>query len=178
MPYWKKNSDKVLFDHPRLKIIEDDVTLPNGKQTQYMLFADVRNYVTVIACREDGKIALVKEYSYPLNQFLIQFPEGSIEEDEDTLEAAKRELEEEAGLKAGKLEIIGWNLDNHRRNTAKQLVVIAHDLQETEKIKGDDEEFGIETIWCTKVEIENMVIEHDLIQKNTLAAWALFSIQP
>lgn len=175
MSYWKKESTETIFKHPRLHAVEDKVILPNGKQTKYMRHEDVLSYVTVIA-REENKIAFVREYSYPNNEFLIQFPEGSVEEGEDLVEAAKRELEEEAGLKADKLTQIGWNLDNHRRNDAKQYVLIAEGITEGPRARGDDEEYGIETVWYEIGEVNRMILNQQIVQKNALAAWSLFSL--
>jgi hypothetical protein len=33
---WKKLASKILLDHPRLKVLEDEVELPNGHTTQYL----------------------------------------------------------------------------------------------------------------------------------------------
>lgn len=58
------------------------------------------NAVSVIVYDTKGKYLLLKEYRYALDDFVVDFPAGIIEEGQTVLEAAKRELFEETGLKA------------------------------------------------------------------------------
>ena len=171
--YWKKLGTKTLFEHPRLTIIEDEVELPDGKKTNYLLYAGLKSYVTVIA-KQDDKIMLIREYSYPHNEWLWQFAEGDIEAGEEPIDGAKRELQEEAGLDAQTLSQIGLNYDHHRRTARKDYIFIATELTEATGMVGDDEEQGIEIKWFTVSEVNNMVKEGKILQKNALAAWALF----
>jgi ADP-ribose pyrophosphatase len=64
----------------------------------------------VILAVEDGHVLLVEQYRVPLGRNCIELPAGLIgdeTEGEDTLEAAGRELEEETGYRAAKLESLG-----------------------------------------------------------------------
>ncbi len=58
----------------------------------------------------DGDVILVEQYRVPLGRNCIEFPAGLIgdhDAGEDPIEAASRELEEETGYRANKLEIVG-----------------------------------------------------------------------
>jgi ADP-ribose pyrophosphatase len=57
--------------------------------------------VTVVAVDEDDCVALVRQPREPARKRLLELPAGTREEDEDPLETAKRELEEEVGLRGG-----------------------------------------------------------------------------
>jgi ADP-ribose pyrophosphatase len=64
----------------------------------------------VILAVEDGHVLLVEQYRVPLGKNCIELPAGLIGDDhdcEDPLEAAGRELEEETGYRAAKLESLG-----------------------------------------------------------------------
>ena len=64
----------------------------------------------VILAVEDGHVLLVEQYRVPLGRNCIELPAGLIgdeTEGEDPLEAAGRELEEETGYRAAKLETLG-----------------------------------------------------------------------
>lgn len=53
----------------------------------------------VIACQpERGRILLIGQYRYPINEELIELPAGRVEKGEDRFLAAKRELTEETGF--------------------------------------------------------------------------------
>ena len=64
----------------------------------------------VILALEDEHVLLVEQYRVPLGANCIELPAGLIgdhEDGENTLESAARELEEETGYRAEKLEIVG-----------------------------------------------------------------------
>ena len=64
----------------------------------------------VILAVEDGHVLLVEQFRVPLGRNCLELPAGLIGdhgEDEDPLEAAGRELEEETGYRASKLESLG-----------------------------------------------------------------------
>jgi len=64
----------------------------------------------VILAVEDGHVLLVEQYRVPLGRNCVELPAGLIgdeTEGEDPLEAAGRELEEETGYRAAKLESLG-----------------------------------------------------------------------
>jgi ADP-ribose pyrophosphatase len=149
--------------------------LPTGSTTQYLRYEGLNDYVTVIA-RRDDKIAMIREYSYPHDEWLWQFPEGVIDTGEDPLEGAKRELLEETGLEALQFHELGTNYDHHRRNTVKDYIYIATDIAEGQKAGGDEEEHGTETHWFTAEDIKKMMRDGKIVQKNALAALALYFV--
>ena len=119
---WKLLDSKVVFEHPRIKIIEDKLKLPNTKIISYLRFSSNNDSMTVICIRRN-KILLQNEYSYPVDEKLLQFPGGSINKDEDIINAASRELIEESGYKIIKAENVGWYYVNNRRTNSKMHVV-------------------------------------------------------
>ena len=56
------------------------------------------NAVTIIPFTEDGHLVLTKEYHYPVNDYIWEFPAGLIDAGEDAKAAAIREMKEETGL--------------------------------------------------------------------------------
>lgn len=173
---WKKLSSKEIFSHPRLTLIEDEVELPNGTKTKYLKFKDDGSRAGTIICkREDGKILVQKEYSYPPSQKLFQFPGGTISADENLEEGANRELMEEADLKAKNLELIGEYFANNRRSTAKFHVFLATDPAES-SLPGDEEE-DIESFWFSEQEIDSMIAKGEIINCHLIAAWTFYKLK-
>jgi 8-oxo-dGTP pyrophosphatase MutT (NUDIX family) len=150
--------------------------LPDGTTIPYMRHEGLLDYVTVIATRSD-KVALIKEYSYPHDEWLWQFPEGSVEVDESPVEAANRELAEEAGLGVEEWQKLGINYDHHRRTTVKCYIFLGYHAHEVEKKAGDVEEQGTELHWFTLQEIKKMILNGLIVQKNALAALSLYLVQ-
>lgn len=167
---WKKVSPKKILDHPRMKVYEEIAELPNGKQTDYITI-DRSDAAAIIAINNNGEVLLQKEYSYPPNERLLQFPDSVIENGESPEEGAERELAEEAGLK-GRLEMIGWFYPDNRRSNARFYVFTAVDLVSTSGIKDEEESF--EDAWHSVEKVNELIRTNKLRNYSALAAWSLF----
>ncbi|MFZ5391879.1 MAG: NUDIX hydrolase [Patescibacteria group bacterium] len=172
---WNKLSSKILFTHPRITLIEDEVELSNGDKTNYLRFDNISNVAAVICKREDGKILMQREYAYPPNQKLFQFPGGAINLDENFENGANRELMEESKIKANNLQFLGKFLINNRRSDAMVYVYIGTGLEESYLDSDIEEE--IENFWFSKEEITAMIREGKIIEQDALAAWAIYLSQ-
>jgi 8-oxo-dGTP pyrophosphatase MutT (NUDIX family) len=169
---WKTVSSKEIFNHPRLTLIEDEIILPNGHKISYLKNKDDGGCaVTVIAIR-DGKILIQREYSYPPNQKLFQFPGGAVPAGEEPEAGANRELMEEMGFRANRLELLGSYLVSNRRSNMKMHVFLATELIE-ESLAADPEE-DIESFWFLEDEIARMIKNGDIINAHSLASWCLY----
>ena len=83
---------------------QDTVQVPNGNVVKWD-FIGHRGAAAMLAVREDGKLLMVRQWRNALDRYTLQIPAGGRNSvDEPTETAAARELEEETGYKAGKLE--------------------------------------------------------------------------
>ena len=170
---WKTLSRKELLDHPRMKVVEDEIKLPNGLTTQYIRMAPgSQQSVAVIAINEADEMLLQREYSYPPDEVLWQLPGGGIEEGEDIIEAAKRELQEESGFTGDDCTVIGSFYVNNRRTDQKQHVVVVRGLSEA-TLQGDPEEM-IESHWVYVGDVRRMIREGQCANGYMLAALNLW----
>ena len=83
----------------------DKVLLPNGREALREI-VEHPGAVAVVPVLPDGRIVLVRQFRKPVEETLLEIPAGKLEEGEDARECALRELEEETGFRAGKLEKI------------------------------------------------------------------------
>lgn len=93
------------FEGGFLKVDHVDVTLPNGKPAAREV---VRHpgAVAVIALDEQGRVLLVRQYRTALERITAEIPAGKLDLGEDPVLAARRELEEETGYTAGRLDYL------------------------------------------------------------------------
>lgn len=111
---WRKVSSREVYDNPWIRVREDEVIRPDGNPGIYGV-VQFRNKAVGVLAVEDDHVYLVGQYRYTLGQYSWEIPEGGCPEGEDPLDAAKRELEEEAGVRAGRWELLG---EAHLSNSA------------------------------------------------------------
>lgn len=103
---WQTIASREVYDNAWISVREDAVIRPDGEPGIYGV-VHFKNVAIGILAIEDGFVYLVGQYRYPLEKYSWEIPEGGCAEGEDPLEAARRELEEETGLRAGRWERIG-----------------------------------------------------------------------
>lgn len=137
---WRRLSSRVVFTHPRIVLAEDEVESPDGKRSLYLRQVYQGKGGVIIICQNGGKVLIQREYSYPVDDILYQFPGGKIEEGETPEQAAQRELAED-------FQQIGWFYADNRRTSAKLYVVCARGaFRDNYSLQPDDTEF-ISSSW-------------------------------
>ena len=170
---WKTISSKIILDHKFLKVTEDEVLLPDGKTSTYVRLAPSDTHsVLIIAINSKNQILIQREYSYPPNKIMWQFPGGSMHKGETIKAAARRELAEESGYGARKLNVIGSFFVHNRRSDQKQYVVVCSDLYR-HKLPQDEDEF-IESVWMNEKELSSLIAEGKIDNINLLASLSLW----
>ena len=87
-------------------ITVDKLRMPDGSEAYRETVIRKKNAAGVLAVDTDGKILFVRQYRHPFREMLLEIPAGVLEEGENGAEGVLRELEEETGRKAGKLEFL------------------------------------------------------------------------
>lgn len=105
-PPFTVTSSRIAYENPWLRVREDRIIRPGGRPGLYGVI-ERRDFAVVVPL-QDGRLTLVQQYRYPVDERLWEFPQGVSEpEDPDLLACAARELREETGLVAGSLEDCG-----------------------------------------------------------------------
>ncbi len=104
---WTTLASRLVYENPWIRVREDQVLRPDGQPGIYGVVEFKNRAVGVLPVDHDGQIWLVGQHRYPLNIYSWEIPEGGSPSSESPEETARRELKEETGLAAGKLELIG-----------------------------------------------------------------------
>ncbi len=104
---WTTVSSKVAW-RGRFPVLIDTIRADlDGREMEYTHLGMGRGAVVVLALDHRQNVICVRQYRHPMNGVTLELPAGHIDAGEDPLSAAARELEEETGLKARRLEPLG-----------------------------------------------------------------------
>lgn len=143
---WQTLSSRPVYENPWIAVREDQVLRPDGLPGIYGVVHFKNRAIGVLAVDTDGAIWLVGQYRYPLHAYSWEIPEGGSPATESPEETARRELREETGLTAGKLELVATA---HLSNSVSD--EMGYVFRATELTEGADEPEGTERIAVRKV---------------------------
>ena len=106
---------KVEFETPWFQLVSKRVT---GESAPYYALR-VQDYVCVVAFTDQDELVLVRQYRPAVERQTLELPSGHVEPNEPPAESARRELAEECGLDAPRLELLGTMVSDSGRNENK-----------------------------------------------------------
>lgn len=104
---WRRLGRRVAYQNPWLTVWHDDVIRPDGAPGIYGVVHFANRAIGILALDEEDRVLLVGQHRYPLAAYTWEIPEGGGGLDESPLEAARRELAEETGFRAGSWRELG-----------------------------------------------------------------------
>ncbi len=148
-------SSEKIFNGKLLNLRIDKVLLPD-KRESFREIVEHPGAVSVVPLNNED-IYLVKQYRKPVEEALLEIPAGTLEPGEDPLQCAHRELAEETGFKAGKIEKITTFYTSPGICTEIMHLYLASDLTDTEGQTDNDEFIKIEK--HNYKDLNNLIIE-------------------
>ncbi len=165
---WQIKNEKLVYDNPWISLHHFDVINPSGNSGIYGKVHFKNVAIGIVPIDEAGHTWLVGQYRFTLNAYSWEIPEGGGPHTEDPLEAAKRELLEEAGLKAAHWqEILCMHLSNSVSDEYS-LVYVATGLSQHQSMPEDTEQLVIKKLHFT--EAYNMLMEGKITDAVSVAA--------
>ncbi len=155
-----------IFKGKILTVKIDQVLLQNGnKSTREVVFHP--GAVAVLPILANGDLILVKQFRYPVGVELLEVPAGKLDENESPKECALRELEEETGYKAQRIEYIGYIFTTPGFSNEKIYLYVAMDLIKTVQNLDQDELLKVEIL--RPQEVLNKCLNGEIIDAKTLS---------
>lgn len=151
------------------KVERIDLEFSNGATRQFERMAGSgRGAVMIVPFIDKETFLLVREYAAGTHSYQLGFPKGLIDPGENALEAANRELQEEAGYAAKSLhELHQVNIAPTFFN-ARMNIVVAQDLY-PQTLEGDEPE-PLEVIPWSLRDMDALLARDDFIEARCIAA--------
>ena len=167
-------SSREVYRNNWLRVREDQIERSNGNKGIYGVVE--KDPCAVIIPIEDGRVWLVEQFRYTIQERALELPQGGWEmENVHPEELARGELREETGLDAREMTLLGSNWIAYGFARQKQFIFLATGLTQAEK-DPDPEEHDLVIHSVPVEEFEQMMLDGRIADGCTLAAWGLYML--
>jgi ADP-ribose pyrophosphatase len=137
---WETKLDgERIFSGRVVRLEVDRVQLPGGGESVREVIRH-RGATVILPVLDDGRILMVRQHRYPVEEVLLELPAGTLEPDEDPLHCAARELVEETGHAARTITPLGRFYSAPGYTDEVLHAVLARDLEHVGAMDPDDDE--------------------------------------
>jgi ADP-ribose pyrophosphatase len=161
----KKLSSKEVYRCGLFWVTEDEGEDRTGWKMKRSIVRH-RGSAVMMAVDAKDRVMLVRQYRMPADRFLWELPAGKTDEGETVLQAARRELIEETGLRAKKWKKLVSFYPSPGFVEEKMTIFLATDLTQGEAQPMEDER--IETRWFTKKELREWIASNRILDSKTM----------
>ncbi len=156
----------VLYTGKIINLRVDDAQLPDGRPCKREMVEHPGG--AAVLCVEEGKVLLVRQFRYAYGEVLWEIPAGKLDAGEDPAHAAARELEEETGRRAERMELLFLLYPTPGYTNEKLYVYRAHGVH-AGRVHLDEDEFVSVSLIPVK-EAAEMIADGRIRDAKTVAA--------
>ena len=180
---WEEVSVKHLIQNKWIDLRQSRYRFPDGTEFEPYYSYSRRDYVVIVPFDEKGDLICVKQYRHGLKEVTTEFPAGGIERNdgkeygtkepgltEDAVKAAVRELSEETGYEAGKMEHLITVPSNATVSDNYAHIFVARDCKKVTSQDLDDTEF-LNVLTISPGELEELIKSGKFQQAVHIMAW-------
>ena len=150
---------KVGLRMPDGRVVERDLVHYNGA-------------AVVLPILPDGSIVMIRNYRFAVDEHLLELPAGVLEADEDPALCAARELTEETGYVAGRIEPLGMFYTGPGTTDERMFAFLADELAAGTQDLERYEEIAVEIVPADRV--RRMILDGTLHDGKSIAALNLY----
>ncbi len=164
-----------VYENPWVTVREDAIERPDGSHGVYAVVD--KNPGALVVPFDGERFHLVGMYWYPIARFAWEFPQGAIDDrDAPPEQTARVELAEETGLRAARLERVGFMHYAPGISSQGCDVFLATELEQGQA-EPEATEVGMQVRAVTRDTFERMVLDGDITDAATIAAWSLLALR-
>jgi ADP-ribose pyrophosphatase len=139
-------SSRSVHEGRIVKLSVEEVRLPNGNTVTLEVIRHP-GAAAVVPIDGEGNVVLVRQYRHATRSWLLEIPAGKLDHPGESPEdCALREVEEETGFRAGRLESLGWIWTTPGFTDEKIWLYLARDLTPSKSDLQADEVLTVETL--------------------------------
>lgn len=168
---FKKIESRTLYEGHIMDLVVDRIRFANGEEAVREV-ARHANAAAVVAVTAEGRILMVRQYRYAIEEETLEIPAGLLEPGEDPEQGARRELEEETGKKPLRMEHL-FRFHSSPGFTTEGLDVYLCDAWEESVQHLDADEF-IDLVELTPEEAFAMIRDGRITDGKTVAALSFY----
>ena len=171
---WTRASSREIADCRVFKVREDTSRRDSDGSEATFFVVENPDWSNVVAITKDRDVVLIEQFRHGVEGMVIEIPGGMVDEGEDPLAAASRELTEETGYTPGKIVEIGKSFPNPaiQNNTIHHFLAL--DCEKTTESAFDDHE-SISTHLLPLSKLDSLVHNGDIA--HSLAITAIYFAQ-
>lgn len=170
---WKTLTSQLVLNDRWCRVRRDEVELPNGCIVDDY-FVNLRpDIALIVPITPDRELVMVRQYRHGVGEILIEFPAGAFDShQEDSQQAAMRELQEETGYTASSWVKLGTLYDNPVKDTNKIHIFLAQSaIQTTQQVLDLTED--IELLRVPLADALNWMLQGQICVSGSIAALTL-----
>lgn len=167
----KLTSSKEVLKTPIFRVTEDEAVEPGGFHIKRAIVQHQGSAV-MMAIDDKKRILLVRQYRLPARQYMWELPAGRLDPGESPLQAAKRELVEEAGIRAKKWKKLVSYYPSPGYVAEKMTMFVAMELSIGDAQPMEDER--IDMRWFSAREVEDLIGAGKIIDGKTILGYLMW----
>jgi len=171
---WPARVVETLLDNPYFSVLLQHVIVPDGTQRVYYTVNFPAPAVGVVA-RRGTDVLLVRQYRFIVDEFVWAIPSGGVSAGESVTAAAARELEEETGYRAGRIEPLMFCYASYGSSNQRYEIFVADDVVDAgTAIDGNE---VLEARWFSREELLELVLKNGVVDNLSLSPLLLLLLR-